>query len=78
MGLFNLITETTAATLNSFLQHYNTDLALGITLSVTLENLQLELRVQGYPLHYKYDTWGGLAIDLWIKSLWEKNDKLGI
>ena len=56
MGLHNLVIETASATLNSFLQHYNTDLALGITLSVTLENLQLELGVQGCPLHYDYDT----------------------
>ena len=46
MGLYNLVTETTSATLNSFLQHYNTDSALGITLSATLENLQLKLGVQ--------------------------------
>jgi len=52
MGLLNLVTETASATLNSFLQHYNTDSALGITLSATMENLQLELGVQGCPLHY--------------------------
>ena len=45
MGLFNLVTETTLATLNSFLKNYNTNLALGITLSATLENLQLKLGV---------------------------------
>ena len=56
MGLFNFVTETTAATLNSFLQHYTTDSALSITLSATLENLQLELVVKGFPLHYNYDT----------------------
>ena len=61
MGLFNLVTETTAATLNSFLQHYNTNSALVTTLSVTLENLLLKLGVQGCPLHYNYNTWGGLA-----------------
>ena len=69
MELFSLVTETTSATLNSFLQHYNIDLALGITPSATLKNLQLELGMQGCPLHYGYDTWRGLAIDLWIKSL---------
>ena len=69
MGLHNLVTETASATLNSFLQHYNTDSALGITLSTTLENLQLKLGVQGCPLHYDYDTWSILATDSWIKSL---------
>ena len=56
MGLFNLVTETTAATLNLSLQCYNTNSALKITLSATLENLQLELVVKGFPLHYDYDT----------------------
>ena len=78
MGLYNIVTETAAANLNSFLQHYNTDLALGITLSTTLENLQMELGIRGCPLHYNYTTWSGLATNSWIKSLWEKVDNLGI
>ena len=78
MGLYNLVTETTSANINSFLQHYNTDSALGITLSTTLENLQLELRVRLCPLHYNYDTCSGLTTNSWIKSPWEKIDKLGI
>ena len=51
MGSYNLATETATANLNSFLQHYNTYSALGITLSTILENLQLELWVRGCPLH---------------------------
>ena len=47
MGLYNLVTETTATTLNSFLQHYNTDFMLGTTIQATLENLQLELGIRG-------------------------------
>ena len=70
--------ETTATTLNSFLQHYNTDLAAGITLATTIENLQLELGVAKSPLLYDYDTWSGLATNSWIKSLWKKMDKLRI
>ena len=61
MGLCNLVTENEAANLNSFLQRYNTESALGITLSTTLENLELELRVRVCPLHYDYDTWSGLT-----------------
>ena len=45
MGLFDLTTETASATLNYFLQHYNTDMALGVTLAAALEDLQLELGV---------------------------------
>ena len=69
MGLYNLVTETTAENLNSFLQHYNTDSALGITFSTTLENLQLEIGVRGCPLHYDYDTWSRIATSSWIKLL---------
>ena len=78
MALFDLTTETTAATLISFLQHYNTDLAVGITLTTTIENLQLELGVKKIPLLYDYNRRSGLATNSWIKSLWEKVDKLGI
>ena len=78
MGLYNLVTDTTAANLNSFLQHYNINSALGITIQATLENLQLELGVKGCPLHSDYDTWNGLATNSWIKALWEKIDKLRI
>ena len=78
MGLFHLMMETTAATLNIFLQHYNMDSAVGITPTTSPENLQPELGVAKFPIVYDYDTWSGLAIDSWIKSVWEKVDKLGI
>ena len=78
MGLFDLTTETTAATINSLLQHYGTDSPVGITLQATLENLQLELGVSGCPLHYDYNTWAHLATNSWIKSLWEKVDYFGL
>ena len=51
---------------------------MGVTLTTVLENLQLELGVQDFPLLYDYDTWKNLAIPSYIKSLWEKIDKLGI
>ena len=78
MSLFDITTETTAVTLNSFLQYYNADSAVGITLTTTIENFQLELRVTTCPLLYIYNTWSGLTTDSWIKPLWEKVDKLGI
>ena len=78
MGLFNLMTKKAVVNLNAFLQHYNPDSAIGITLTTTLENLQLKLGVRKCPLLYDYDIWSGLATDSWIKSLWEKVDKLSI
>ena len=78
MGLFDLTTETTAATINSLLQHYGTDSPVGITLQATMKNLQIELGVSGCPLNYDYNTWAHLATNSWIKSLWEKVDYFGL
>ena len=78
MGLFDLTTETTAATINAFLQHYGTDSPVGVTLQATLENLQIELGVRGCPLDYDFETWGHLATNSWAKSLWEKVDHFGL
>ena len=77
MGLFDLTTKTTEANLNTFLQHYNTDSAVGITLIMTLENLQLEPRVTKFPLLHNYDTWSGLTTNSWVKSLWGKRISSG-
>ena len=39
MGLYSVTTEATAATINTFLQHYGTESPVGITIQATLENL---------------------------------------
>ena len=72
MGLYDITTETTAATINSFLQHYNMPTSLGVTLQANLENLQIELGVPDNPLMYEFSIWGALATYSWIKALWEK------
>ena len=41
-------------------------------MTASLENLQLEMGVSGYPLNYDYGLWGELATDSWVKSLWER------
>ena len=74
MGLEDLTAATAAATINSFLQHYQVDSALGLTLTATLENLQLELGVRDCPLRYDYKIWSPLATNTWVKALWEKID----
>ena len=76
--LFDLTTETTAANLSMFLQHYDTKSALGITLKAAMEHLQLELGVPDCPLQYDFEVWGHLATDSWVKALWEKIDRFGI
>ena len=72
IGLHDLITEVTAATLSSFLQHYGQPTGLGITLQAALENMQIKIGVPDCPLDYDYKVWGHLTTDSWIKLLWEK------
>ena len=78
MGLYSVTSETTAATIDTFLQHYGTESPVGISIQATLENLQIELRVSGCPLHYDYKTWAHLATNSYIKSLWGKVDHFGL
>ena len=78
MGLYDITTETSAATINMMVQHYGTDSALGITLQASLENLQLELGVTRCPLHYNFKIWDDLASHSWVKALWEKTHSLKI
>ena len=66
MSLFDLTTKTTAATINSLLQHYGTNSPVGIILQTTMENLQIELGVRGCPLDYNYNMWVHLATNSWI------------
>ena len=63
MGLYDITTKTTAATINSFLSHYNMPTLLGVTLRAILENLQLEIGVPDNPLLYDFLIWGVLADD---------------
>ena len=72
MELNCLTVEATAASLNLFLQHYGTDTSLGTYLTTSIENMQLELGMAGYPFKYDFKIWGDLATDTWVKSLWER------
>ena len=72
------MTETTAATVNAFLQHYDSPTPLGGFLRHSLEHLQLELGVPDCPLLYDFTVWGDLATECWVKSIWEKIHTLNI
>ena len=71
-GLKSLKFEATTESINMFLQHYGTESTLGVFLTATIENLQLELGVTGCPFTYEYSIWNGLATESWVKSLWER------
>ena len=78
MGLNNFTIEATAASLNAFLQHYGTNTSIGIYLTASIKNLQLEIGVAGCPFDHDYETWHELATDSWVKSLWERIQKFDL
>ena len=55
MELHSLPIKTTAASINSFLQHYGTETNLSLYLTALIENLQLELGVSRCPFEYDYE-----------------------
>ena len=71
IGLRKLLTETTIARLNLFLQHYNTPSTLGKKLTISLECLQLEAGLSSCPLLEPYHPLGPLTTPCWCRSLWE-------
>ena len=71
-ALRSLKFDATTEAINMFLQHYGTESTLGIFLTATIENLQLELGVTGCPFTYDFSIWKDLATNSWIKSLWER------
>ncbi len=58
IGLHDLTTEITTATLNSFLLFYGYPTGIGIMLWVALKNMQIEIGVQDCSLDYDYKVWG--------------------
>ena len=50
------------------------DIAIGITLIASHENLQIELWVPNNSITYNFGIWGALVTHLWTKSLWKKSD----
>ena len=78
MELLNLPIETTAAQVNYLLQHYGTDIALGHTMMVALEHMQLRIGVESCPLGYSFQKYGCLATNTWAKPLWEKTQAFKI
>ena len=76
--LNSLRIKTTAAAINSFLQHHGTKTSLSLYLTASIENLQLELGVSRCLFEYDYYTWNKLATDSWVKLLLERVHKFYI
>ena len=78
IDLLNLPMEATTAQINCLLKHYGTDTALGDTMTVAREHLQLEIGVEECLLNYSFEKYGSLETNTWAKSLWEKVQALKI
>jgi hypothetical protein len=71
VGLRRLVTETIIARVNLFIQHFGATSAVGTSLMISLEHLQLEIGTDGCPLELPYHPLGPLTTPCWCRSLWE-------
>ncbi len=67
--LFNLPVKQLICQVNMLMQHYHTSTNLSRKLDASLRYLQLQLHTSHNPLILNYDTWGHLALLLWVKML---------
>jgi hypothetical protein len=72
IGLFNLSIEQFIGWFEMVLQHYGTRSTISKKMRALLEAAQLEIGCRGNPLHECYNTLGILAMETWIKAVWEQ------
>jgi hypothetical protein len=72
IGLFRLAVEHTIAMTNMIVQHYGTETTLAKNFSALLEALQLEIGCTRNPLVQDYEKYHSLAMQSWVKALWER------
>ncbi len=70
LGLPQHFWEQGIAELKLFLEFGNTNQPEHLLLQMSLEYLQLEVRISTLVLQSNFQIWGHLATDGWLKSLW--------
>ena len=70
--------ECLAAQLNKFIMHYGSHSCLGSNMQASTELLIIELGLSLQPFAESYDACQHWVTPSWLKSMWEKADKLGI
>jgi hypothetical protein len=72
LGVPNLYTEQGISHIFQCLHHAHQQSNItGQLLRASLEQLQLELGLPGYPFSHEFKSFGHLATTSWIKSLWQ-------
>jgi hypothetical protein len=77
IGLYNLSVEQFIAWMETLLQHYAAGFTISKKLEASLEAMQLEIGCTGNPLNEDYATLGPLAIEGWVKAVWEQASHYG-
>jgi hypothetical protein len=72
IGLFNLAGEQLIGRIEIMLQHFHTATTLSHKITASIKALQLEVGCRGNPMNENYAEQGLLAIDCWVKAVWER------
>ncbi len=77
IGLYNLSIEQFISCMEVLLHHYGTGFTTSKKLQASFEAMQLEIGCSGNPLIEDYSTLGPLAIEGWVKAVWEHASHYG-
>ena len=78
IGLRRMLCDITIARTNLFLQHYKSPSAVGMSLTSSLEHLQLEAGYDNCPLYHPFHSLGELTTPCWTKYLCKSLDYCNI
>jgi hypothetical protein len=71
LGIPSLYTEQGIAHISKLLQHGHQPSITGNLLRASLQALQVELGISGFPLEQKFARVGFLATECWVKHAWK-------
>jgi hypothetical protein len=77
VGLYNLSIEQFISWMEVLLQHYGTGFTTSKKLQASLKAMRLEIGCSGNPLNKDYSTLGPLAMEGWVKAVWERASHYG-
>jgi hypothetical protein len=78
IGCPNPAIECFIAQINKLLTHCGSKSNLGITMQTSIELLIIELGISAQPFRKDYNRYQKWVTNSWLKSVWEKADRLKI
>ena len=78
LGLPHCRLEELIEQLNLFMMHYGSGTQLGNMITVSEQDLIMEIGSGSHPLSLPFDTYGHLATPCWITSIWSKLHMAGV